>query len=411
MMESGTQVTCRYAGTDLEGTYITDRDGMAVIKLNSGYNIGVDPVCLTVVAPPEVVMAGKPIPVEQNPSLPALSIISTGGTIASRVDHRTGAVASQFTADDIIRAIPGLANIGRFRSEVLATILSENMTPAIWQTLAESIYTEIKNGAEGVIVTHGTDTMSHSAAAVSFMLDTPVPVIFVGSQRSADRPSSDNVMNTLASAAAATSDLGEVAVVMHASTNDDICAIHRGTRVRKMHTSRRDGFHSLGMAPIGSVAYPSLDVTLSRDAVRRRPDAEPVLQANLEEKVGLVTFYPGMHSDVIHAFDGYRGLVMSGTGLGHVSSPLVSDLKALTEAGTVVVMTSQCLNGRVCDRVYDTGRDILAAGVVEGEEMLPEVAYVKLMWVLGQTNDTEEAARLMATPLRGEFTRCSENGF
>jgi glutamyl-tRNA(Gln) amidotransferase subunit D len=136
-----------------------------------------------------------------------------------------------------------------------------------------------------------------------------------------------------------------------------------------------------------------------------------VLQANLEEKVGLVTFYPGMHSDVIHAFDGYRGLVMSGTGLGHVSSPLVSDLKALTEAGTVVVMTSQCLNGRVCDRVYDTGRDILAAGVVEGEEMLPEVAYVKLMWVLGQTDDTEEAARLMATPLRGEFTRCSENGF
>ncbi len=410
MMESGTQVTCRYAGTDLEGTYITDRDGMAVIKLNSGYNIGVDPGCLTVVAPAEV-MEGVGMVVRQDTSLPRLSIISTGGTIASRVDYRTGAVTSQFTADDIMRAIPGLADIAQFRSEVLATILSENMTPTIWQTLAKSICAEIKNGAEGVMVTHGTDTMAYSAAAVSFMLDTPVPVIFVGSQRSADRPSSDNVMNGLASAAAATSDLGEVAVVMHASTNDDTCAIHRGTRVRKMHTSRRDAFHSIGVAPIGSVAYPSLDVTLSADAVRRRPETEPVLAATLEEKVGLTTFYPGMNPDLIHAFDGYRGLVVSGTGLGHTSAPVIEALSSLIDAGTVVVMTSQCLNGRVCDRVYDTGRDLLFAGVLEGEDMLPEVAYVKLMWVLGQTNDTEEAARLMATPLRGELGRCSDNGF
>lgn len=411
MMASGTEVICRYAGADLEARYITDRDGMAVIKLKSGYNIGVDPACLTVVAPPEVVKAGEVTVIKQNPSLPELSIISTGGTIASCVDHRTGAVTSQFTAEDIMRAIPGLGDIARFRSAMLANILSENMTPAIWQTLAQSIYSEIKNGAEGIIVTHGTDTMSHSAAAVSFMLDTPVPVVFVGSQRSADRPSSDNVMNTLASAAAATSDLGEVAVVMHATTNDDICAIHRGTRVRKMHTSRRDAFQSFGVAPIGTVAYPSLDVSLSSNAVRRRPDTEPALLATLEDKVGLVTFYPGMQADVLHAFDGYRGLVVNGTGLGHVSSSLVGDLKSLVDAGTTVVMTSQCLNGRVCDRVYETGRDLLSAGVVEGDAMLPEVAYVKLMWVLGQTNDTEEAVRLMATPLRGEFTRSSENGF
>ncbi|GAB7017022.1 Glu-tRNA(Gln) amidotransferase subunit GatD [Methanogenium cariaci] len=405
MMESGTEVTCQYAGMEQTATYITERDGMAVIKLNSGYNIGVDPACLTVVAAPEMTETVG-MTIEQNPSLPQLSIISTGGTIASRVDYRTGAVTSQFTADDIMRAIPGLADIARFRSEVLASILSENMTPAIWQTLATSICNEIKNGAEGVIVTHGTDTLAYSAAAVSFMLDTPAPVIFVGSQRSADRPSSDNVMNGLASAAAATSDLGEVAVVMHASTNDDTCAIHRGTRVRKMHTSRRDAFQSLGTAPIGSVAYPSLDVTLSKDAVRRRPDTEPVLSPKLEEKVGLSTFYPGMHPDLIHAFEGYRGLVVSGTGLGHTSAPVIEALRSLTDAGTVVAMTSQCLNGRVCDRVYDTGRDLLAAGVLEGDEMLPEVAYVKLMWVLGQTNDTEEAARLMTTPLRGEFGRC-----
>ena len=187
--------------------------------------------------------------------LPELSIVSTGGTIASRIDYRTGAVTSQFDADDILIAIPALAGIARYRTKQLYTILSENMTPAIWQELARAVYAEIKNGVEGVIVTHGTDTMAYSAAALSFMLDTPVPVVFVGSQRSADRPSSDNAMNAVCAASAAKSDLGEVVVVMHATTNDDMCAIHRGTRVRKMHTSRRDAFRSMGITPIGMVDY------------------------------------------------------------------------------------------------------------------------------------------------------------
>ena len=392
----------------MEGTYITDRDGMAVIKLDSGYNIGVEPESLSFLAKGEVSPAFR-TEVVQNPELPELSIISTGGTIASRVDYRTGAVTSQFTADDILNAIPGLGEIARFRAEVLATILSENMNTGIWKDLARAVYRDIKDGVEGVIVTHGTDTMAYSAAALSFMLETPVPVIFVGSQRSADRPSSDNVMNGLCSAAAATSDLGEVAVVMHASSNDDACAIHRGTRVRKMHTSRRDAFRSFGMAPLGTVQYPSLDVSLSGEAGRRRRD-EPVLHDTLEEKVGLMTFYPGMDPALLSAYEGYRGLVISGTGLGHTSAEMIAGIRSLTDAGTTVVMTSQCLNGRVCDRVYDTGRDLLAAGVIEGEEMLPEVAYVKLMWVLGQTDDMDEIRRLMQTPLRGEFGRCSVHG-
>ncbi|WP_343241330.1 asparaginase domain-containing protein, partial [Methanoculleus sp. UBA389] len=159
----------------------------------------------------------------QNPDLPELAIISTGGTIASRVDYRTGAVTSQFSASDILRAIPELGDIARYRDRQVASILSENMRPALWQELARAVYDEIRHGVSGVIVTHGTDTMAYSAAAVRFMLKTPVPVVFVGSQRSADRPSSDNAMNALCSAAVAAGDLGEVAVVMHATTNDDRC--------------------------------------------------------------------------------------------------------------------------------------------------------------------------------------------
>ena len=259
---SGDRVACTVGPTELTGTYITDRAGMRVVKLDSGYNIGVDPSRVGFL---ERVPATPAPAVEaaQDPGLPELAIVSTGGTIASRIDYRTGAVTSQFTAADILRAIPGLAEIARYRTQVLATILSENMTPALWQELARAVHGAIEDGAAGVIVTHGTDTMSYSAAALAFMLSTPVPVVLVGSQRSADRPSSDNVMNGVCAASAAISDLGEVAVVMHEGPSDDWCAIHRATRVRKLHTSRRDAFASVGSppTPCGAAPGPSASTT------------------------------------------------------------------------------------------------------------------------------------------------------
>jgi glutamyl-tRNA(Gln) amidotransferase subunit D len=381
---------------------------MAVVKLDSGYNIGVNPVSCTFFGHPAESLAKKS-QVPQKKDLPDLSIISTGGTIASRIDYRTGSVTSQFDASDILMAIPELAKVAHYRTIPLATILSENMTPAIWQELARAVYKEIKSGATGVIITHGTDTMAYSAAAVSFMIDTPVPVIFVGSQRSADRPSSDNTMNAVCAASAATSNLGEVAVVMHATTNDDACAIHRGTRVRKMHSSRRDAFRSMGIEPLGSVAYPSREVILKSHAVLRGSKTLD-LRDKLEEHCGLIQFYPGMSPDLLKAYEEYKGLVLAGTGLGHVSTSLLPSLQKLIKSGTVVVMTSQCMQGRVCDRVYDTGRDLLTAGVIEGGDMLPEVALVKMMWVLGNERDPEKVAALMQADLKGECNRRSTHG-
>ena len=381
---------------------------MAVVKLSSGYNIGVEKTCCTLVsraAPP----VSRQVPVSQDPCLPELAIISTGGTIASRIDYRTGAVTSQFDADDILTAIPALAEIGRYRTRQLYTILSENMTPVIWQELARAVYAEIKHGVTGIMVTHGTDTMAYSAAAISFMIDTPVPIVFVGSQRSADRPSSDNAMNAVCAACAAESDLGEVAVVMHGSTNDDFCAIHRGTRVRKMHTSRRDAFASIGIPPLGTVDYTTRSVSLTDVAVRRGTQ-DLALHDTLEPRCGLVQFYPGMSPDLLSGYAGFKGLILSGTGLGHVSTALIPAIKDLIAGGTQVVMTSQCMNGRVCDRVYDTGRDLIAAGVLEGGDTLAEVALVKQMWVLGNEKDPEKAADLMTRNLKGECMRRSLHG-
>jgi glutamyl-tRNA(Gln) amidotransferase subunit D len=381
---------------------------MAVIKLDSGYNIGIPPKSCTCIGQLESESI-KRTEVVQNKDLPELSIVSTGGTIASRIDYRTGSVTSQSDAAAILHSIPELANIGNYTTKSLYTILSENMTPAIWKELAAAVYEEIKRGVSGVIVTHGTDTMAYSAAALSFMIDTPVPIVFVGSQRSADRPSSDNAMNAACAAKAATSELGEVSIVMHAGTSDDICAVHRGTRVRKMHTSCRDAFQSIGIRPIGCVAYPSLNLKLEDFAVRRNA-CELSLKNNIDEKCALLYFYPGMPANILDAYQECNGLILAGTGLGHVSTSLITGLRKLIDNGTVVMMTSQCLNGRVCDRVYDTGRDLLDAGVIEGADMLPEVALVKMMWVLGNERDPEKIKNLLQTNLKGECLRRSAHG-
>ena len=395
-------VTVSFAGLEMEGIYISASGANAVVKLKSGYNICVPESAVTLRDGAAAPAKPAAQPHRQNEKLPLLSIISTGGTIASTVDYRTGAVSSKFTAEDILRSIPELGEIGRYRTLQPFNILSENMNPAMWQELARAIYDEINAGAQGVIVTHGTDTMLYSAAAVSFMLDTPAPVIFVGAQRSADRPSSDNAVNAICSAQAGVSDLGEVVVCMHSTSNDTACSLHRATRVRKNHTSRRDAFQSIGRSPVGTVSYPDGKVVLADDA-EKRGSAELALHNTLEPSCGLLTYYPGMNPAVLDAFKGYKGLVISGTGLGHTGTDCIEKIAELVSSGTAVVMTSQCMGGAVCDRVYETGRYLLDAGVIEGGNMLPEVALVKLMWVLANAETPVDVKRLMQKNLKGEL--------
>ncbi|MEM2458543.1 MAG: Glu-tRNA(Gln) amidotransferase subunit GatD, partial [Archaeoglobaceae archaeon] len=333
--------------------------------------------------------------------LPDIKIISTGGTIASRVDYRTGAVTSQFTAEEIVSDVPEISEICNVDAELLYNILSENMKPNNWIELARRVYESLKK-YEGVLITHGTDTMQYSASAIAFMLSTPKPVVFVGAQRSSDRPSSDAVMNLLCSAKLAVSDVGEVLVCMHGSTSDDFCYAHRGVKVRKMHTSRRDAFQSINAKPVAKIDYPSLNVEWLSWRFRRG-ERELRLIDRLEEKVVLIKFFPGLKSDIIDYYHskGYRGFVIEGTGLGHVSTDWIDTLKRICE-DSLVVMTSQCLHGRICDRVYDTGRDLLKAGVIEGEDMLPETALIKLMFLLGNYS-LEEAKNLVKKNLVGEI--------
>jgi glutamyl-tRNA(Gln) amidotransferase subunit D len=409
-MNPGDRVRVTRAGTTNEGVLLpSSTSEHLVVKLDGGYNVGIDrdeadvDVLERDVHDIESAQDGDSVSeIEFDDDLPTVSLISTGGTIASTVDYRTGAVTAQFDAEDVLRAVPDLAGRANYRGRVVANILSENMEPGIWQQLARAIRDEIEAGADGVVVMHGTDTMQFSAAAMALMLDTPVPIVFTGSQRSADRPSSDNVMNAVCAVEAAKSDCAEVLVCMHASQSDTTCALHLGTRVRKNHTSRRDAFETVGARPLGEIDYETEAIEWRR-SYTARGERDLSLAETLNEGVDLLKFTPGMDLDRYADFlrdSGLDGLVVEGTGLGHVHTDLIPTLGELVDDGTVVAMTSQCLDGRVCDRVYDTGRDLLDAGVVECGDTLPGTAKVKLMWALANHDDPRAA---MGENLVGEL--------
>ncbi len=392
-----------------------------VIKLDNGYNVGVrvdDGSRVEVVAKQEELLAARAksgvpavIPLYEEPPPPGpkpkVMIIGTGGTIASKIEYETGAVRPAMEAKDIVEAVPEVAFIADISAEVLMSILSENMRPKYWELIAERVAKRIEEGYEGIVIAHGTDTMAYTAAALSFALrGLPVPVALVGAQRSSDRPSSDAAFNLHAAVlVAAKAPFAEVVVVMHGETGDTYALAHRGTKVRKMHTSRRDAFQSINSRPLAKV-YPSTGrIELLMKPLRGRGEEELRLENGFEEKVALVKYYPGMSSEIIDFLveKGYRGIVLEGTGLGHVGEWLIDSIREAVERGVVVVMTSQCLFGRINMNVYTTGRKLLAAGVVPGDDMLPETAFVKLSWVLAHTKDYEEAVKLMRTNLAGEF--------
>jgi len=381
-----------------------------VIKLKNGYNIGVR---LTVDARVEKTgkgtkpaFAAPPLP-GQNQSLPRIAIISTGGTIASRVDYRTGGVRSALTASDLYSVVPELGDIARIEAHILYSLFSENLTGKHWTEIAKSVSTHIAAGVDGVVIAHGTDTMGYTAAAMSFALQNlPVPVMLVGSQRSADRPSSDAATNLIgAVTAAAKAPFAEVAVAMHETLSDRTIAIHRGTKVRKCHTSRRDAFKSINSAPIGKIEDRKLTM-LTEEYEKRNKKKKLVLKPEFSEKVALIKFYPGMNHEVIdwHYKNGYKGIVFEGSGLGHISSRCHETIGKAVKDGVVIAMTSQCVWGRVNMNVYDSGRDLQAFGVIPLEDMLAETAFVKLMWTLEQTTDPEEAKILLKTNVARELS-------
>ncbi len=389
-----------------------------VIKLATGYNIGINSNKVTDVKIFGRKEAHYKIPEQEFPyskNKPRVKLFGTGGTIASRLDYRTGAVIPAFSPGELYGSVPELADYCNLETEKLYGVFSENMGPEQYIATAKAIGREIEQGVDGIVIGHGTDTLHHTAAALSFMVqNSPVPIVMVGSQRSSDRPSSDAALNLMHSVkTAAESDIAEVLVCMFGPTSDMYGLLHPGTRVRKMHSSYRSTFRTIGEIPIAMVDRNKI-TPLRKNYRRRRNDKDVKINAVFEEKVAIIYYYPNMMPDIVYSLidNGYKGIVIAGTGLGHVNKPLYPALKACNDAGIAVYMTVQTLWGYVQMYVYETGREMMELGVIPSANMLPEVAYIKLGWALGQTSDLEKVREIMLTPIAEEITeREPSNGY
>ncbi|MDD5570237.1 MAG: Glu-tRNA(Gln) amidotransferase subunit GatD [Bacteroidales bacterium] len=395
-----------------------DDDKHIVLKIITGYNIGIDIDTVKGMKETGYKKANYKIPEKEFPyteGLPKVKLFGTGGTIASRLDYRTGAVIPAFSPGELYGAVPELADICNLDTEKLFAVFSENMGPEQYKKLAIAIGKEIEKGIDGIIIGHGTDTLHHTAAALTFMVqNSPVPIVLVGSQRSSDRPSSDAALNLMhAATAAGHGDIAEVMVCMFGPTSDEYGLLHRGTRVRKMHSSYRSTFRTIGDTPLATVTRKGVK-SIKPIYNHRRKDNNVKILPFFEEKVAMIYYYTNMQPDMIDSLidAGYKGIIIIGTGLGHVNKPLYPAIVRAKEKGVAVFMTVQTLWGYVHMFVYDTGRDLMSKGVVPLANMLPEVAYIKLGWALGQTSDIEEVKKMMLTPINDEITeREPYNGY
>jgi glutamyl-tRNA(Gln) amidotransferase subunit D len=389
-----------------------------VIKMATGYNVGLRTDRIIDAKEIGYKEAHYKIPEKAFPYDPKkdrVVLLGTGGTIASRLDYRTGAVIPAFTPGELYGSVPELADICNLETQKLFGVFSENMGPEQYKILAECIGEEIRKGVRGIVIGHGTDTMHHTAAALSFMVqNSPVPIVMVGSQRSSDRPSSDAALNLIHSTkTAAGCDIAEVMVCMFGPTSDEYGLLHRGTRVRKMHSSYRSTFRTIGDIPLAMVNREGFTY-LRQDYNKRRNDRDVTISATFDDRVGILYYYPNMKADMMDMMidNGYKGIIIAGTGLGHVNKPLYPALQRAKDAGVGVYMTVQTLWGYVQMYVYETGREMMDLGVIPLENMLPEAAYIKLGWALGQTDDLAKVNEIMLTPVNGETTpREPYNGY
>ncbi len=386
--------------------YESGDESHIVLKLKSGYNIGIEFEKIEKLEKTGERQSNNENSqtIEKNEELPKILLLSTGGTIASKVDYRTGAVTPALSAAELYEAVPEIAKIANVDAEVLFSEYSENLQPEHWLEIAKKLDSIVDSDYVGVIIAHGTDTMHYSSAFLSFALSGfKKPITLVGSQRSSDRPSSDAALNLISATKFLVNTKSKgVFVVMHQNENDDAVACHLGTRVRKNHTSKRSAFQTVGSEP-AFVVYEDKILENMKNSFFSENEYNP--RINLDTKVALIKYHPGFNPEIIESLIKleYRGIIFEGTGLGHVGRTMYDSIKKAKENGIFLGMTSQCIDGRVSMTVYESGRDLLDMGIIPLENMIPEVALVKAMWVLGNSNSDDEIKNMMLENYSSEF--------
>ena len=378
-----------------------------VLKLNSGYNVGLETDKIVkiekLLAPEKIIEKNKIL--KKNPTLPKILLLSTGGTIASKVDYRTGAVTPILTAEELNSSVPELAEISNVDTQELLSEYSENIMPNHWIEISNKLLEYSNSDYSGIIIAHGTDTMHYTSSFLSFALaGFPIPIALVGSQRSSDRASSDAALNLIgATKFLVDCKTNGIYVIMHHDESDETIACHLGTRVRKNHTSKRGAFQTIGSNPAYIIAENQIQKNFSENYFKIK-EFQPKI--HLDTKVALVKYHPGYDPNVLNQLIemGFKGIIFEGTGLGHIGKVMYETVKKANEKGIFLGMTSQCIDGRVRMTVYESGRDLLELGIIPLENMIPEVALVKAMWAIGNYQNLEEIKKIMLENIASEIS-------
>ena len=408
-----------YEGIVMPSIELTGKDTLILKLEKNGYNIGIDKnkIKKTELVKKYKAQSSKEKKVPLKKDLPTISILHTGGTIASKLDYQTGGVGSSFTPEEILNMFPELKSMVNIRSRLVKNMWSQDMRFSHYNILAKEILREIKAGSQGIIITHGTDTIHYSSTALSFILeDLSKPVLIVGAQRSSDRGSSDAFLNLLNAAYfMINSDFAEVGICMHSSSNDDDCWILPGTKSRKFHSSRRDAFQPVNQKAWASVNYEGDKIKYMRQGYNKKTDNLPKLKLfNEQIKVGLLKQRTNMFSEEFLFYKDYDGLVIEATGLACLPISEIDDLtaesgkikkaiKKIIDDGCVVVNAPQTIFGRINMNVYEDQRNAQQIGVLGSmNDMTPASTYIKLAWLLSNYKK-EEIKDLITKNLRGEI--------
>jgi len=421
MPKPGDKIQVKTKDEIFEGILIPSTNkNTLILKLSSGYNIGLSNSKIKSIKKLKTVKKTFPkTKIKQNKSLPSVSLIATGGTISSKIDYETGAVKSLMQPNEILTLAPEISDIIHLNKiESPFMIASENMSYQHWKKIAEST-AKLINKDEAVIITHGTDTLHFTSAALSFMLkNLSKPVILTYAQRSTDRGSTDTNLNLICSAHLAKQNIAEVMLVGHGESSDTYCLANRGTKVRKCHTSLRSTFRPINELPIAKI-FPNGSVKILNTKYKKRTNQKVVADTKFEEKVALIKYYPGANSEILDFLTEkkYKGVVIETTGLGHVATKeskynWLPSIKKAINSGVTVCAAPQTIYGKLNPLVYSPGREISKLGVIYLEDILPETAYVKLGFVLGHSKKPKEIKDLMLTNMSNEFNdRLTEDSF
>jgi glutamyl-tRNA(Gln) amidotransferase subunit D len=421
----GDKVKLRTSEKTWQGTILESYDpSIILLKLSSGYNIGLRESTILDIKVIEKSKAAVKEKQEQehDKKLPNVAMIITGGTISSRLDPKTGAVIST-DEEEILNIAPELSKICNItKIEKPFQKFSEDMSFIDWKKLAETCKELLDNKEiDGIIITHGTDFLHYTSSALSFYLrDLTKPIALTYSQRSIDRGSTDAALNLICSARYAISDIAEVAIVGHKNLNDNICVAMPGTKVRKMHTSRRDTFKTINSTPIVEITDDlNQPIKILKDFNARVSDKDSKLDAQYSDKVSLIQVHPGQDPNILefYANAGYKGIIIELSGLGHLPGKeakfnWLPTITKLIKKGITICATPQTLYGRLNPNVYSAGRELQKTGIIFLEDMLPETAFVKLSWILGhKTWKKEKIKEKLLENISNEFSKDCEDGF